>query len=88
MTRFRGVRAALVFPAVILLSLTTLGSAAQARGSADTEAAPGRSCRGVETWREVGVTYFPAPQGLLRSQGMTTDGKSWYFSWQGGLEHC
>lgn len=47
----------------------------------------GRACRRDETWREVGVTYFPAPQGLLRSQGVTTDGRSWYFSWQGGLEH-
>lgn len=87
MIRFRVVRAALVLAAAIFVSLTTLVSAAHARADADTTSDPDRTCQGVETWREVGVTYFPAPQGLLRSQGMTTDGKSWYFSWQGGLEH-
>ena len=50
------------------------------------EPAEGGSCPAGETWREVGVTTFPLPQGLLRTQGITTDGRGWYFSWQGGLE--
>lgn len=37
-------------------------------------------------WRETGEEVFRLPQGLLRSQGMATDGNSWFFSWQGGLE--
>lgn len=37
-------------------------------------------------WREVGEDVFRLPQGLLRSQGVATDGTSWYFSWQYGLE--
>jgi hypothetical protein len=39
----------------------------------------------VETWAETGVDAFPFT-GLTRSQGVTSDGKSWFFSWQGGLE--
>jgi hypothetical protein len=40
----------------------------------------------TETWHEVGAESFPLPGGLLRSQGVTTDGSGWIFSWQGGLE--
>jgi hypothetical protein len=38
-------------------------------------------------WRFVGSDTFRLPDGLLRSQGVTTDGHDWFFSWQGGLEH-
>jgi hypothetical protein len=40
----------------------------------------------VESWTLVGTDTFRLPDGLLRSQGVTTDGLSWIFSWQGGLE--
>ncbi|MEY2567497.1 MAG: hypothetical protein QOE35_2026 [Actinomycetota bacterium] len=40
----------------------------------------------VETWHEIGAESFPLPGGLLRSQGVSTDGTGWVFSWQGGLE--
>lgn len=43
-------------------------------------------CSPVETWKQVGFDTFRLPDGLLRSQGVTTDGLSWIFSWQGGLE--
>lgn len=39
------------------------------------------------TWHETRAEdVFGLPQGLLRSQGVTTDGTGWTFSWQGGLE--
>jgi len=62
----------------------TSGPLAQASAPDEHEAG---DCPAAGTWHEVGVTAFPAPQGLLRSQGITTDGRGWYFSWQGGLEH-
>lgn len=46
-------------------------------------------------WTLAGVDNFymhtPAPDsftGLYRSQGMATDGKQWFFSWQYGLERA
>jgi len=38
------------------------------------------------TWTVVGSDTFRLPTGLTRSQGVTTDGSGWVFSWQGGLE--
>jgi hypothetical protein len=38
------------------------------------------------TWTQVGANVFTLPDGIYRSQGMTTDGTSDYFSWQFGLE--
>jgi hypothetical protein len=46
----------------------------------------GPNCTTPETWQEVGVDYFPLPIGLFRSQGVATDGTSWLFSYQLGLE--
>lgn len=38
------------------------------------------------TWKLVGTDTFRDQDALLRSQGVTTDGHGWVFSWQGGLE--
>jgi hypothetical protein len=40
----------------------------------------------ADTWKVVGSNVFGLPDGFYRSQGMTTDGSSDYFSWQFGLE--
>src|SRR3954451_23721488 len=38
-------------------------------------------------WRLVGTDTFHYQDTLMRSQGVATDGQSWFFSWQGGLSH-
>ena len=38
-------------------------------------------------WKLVGTDTFKAHDALMRSQGVTTDGSSWFFSWQGGVSH-
>lgn len=40
----------------------------------------------TEQWTQVGVDKFYLPTGLSRSQGITSDGRQWFFSWQYGLE--
>lgn len=40
----------------------------------------------TEQWTQVGVDKFYLPSGLSRSQGITSDGRQWFFSWQYGLE--
>ncbi|MES2163116.1 MAG: PEP-CTERM sorting domain-containing protein [Pseudomonadota bacterium] len=49
----------------------------------------------ADAWKLAGVDNFymhtPTPNsftGLYRSQGMATDGKQWFFSWQYGLERA
>src|SRR4051812_40527871 len=37
------------------------------------------------TWKQVGVDTFHWQDTLMRSQGVTSDGHGWVFSWQGGL---
>ena len=37
-------------------------------------------------WKLVGADVFRGADALVRSQGVTTDGQGWVFSWQGGLE--
>lgn len=37
-------------------------------------------------WTQIGADVFTLPDGIYRSQGMTTDGTYDYFSWQFGLE--
>jgi hypothetical protein len=37
-------------------------------------------------WKLVGSDVFRLNDALMRSQGVTTDGHGWIFSWQGGLE--
>ncbi|MDB5999334.1 MAG: sorting protein [Rhizobacter sp.] len=40
----------------------------------------------ASNWTQVGADVFGLPDGIYRSQGMTTDGTNVYFSWQFGLE--
>nr|WP_316642515.1 PEP-CTERM sorting domain-containing protein [uncultured Roseateles sp.] len=42
----------------------------------------------AEQWHLVGSDSFTVPTALYRSQGLTTDGQQWYFSWQYGLERA
>jgi hypothetical protein len=49
-------------------------------------AAPAGATTCSTTWRLTGADTFRAHDALLRSQGVTTDGQSWFFSWQGGLQ--
>src|SRR4051812_15068309 len=37
-------------------------------------------------WKLVGSDVFRGGDALMRSQGVTSDGAGWVFSWQGGLE--
>jgi hypothetical protein len=46
-------------------------------------AAAAANCTG---WRLVGSDTFRGQDALLRSQGVTTDDRGWFFSWQGGLQ--
>jgi hypothetical protein len=38
------------------------------------------------SWKLVSTDEFRGADALARSQGATTDGHGWFFSWQGGLE--
>jgi hypothetical protein len=38
------------------------------------------------SWKLTGSEIFKWQDTLMRSQGVTSDGQSWTFSWQGGLE--
>jgi len=62
---------------VLVLTLATIWSPARASSTLP--------CEGAETWTKVGQQEFRT-QGLPRSQGVTSDGQGWIFSWQGGLE--
>ena len=42
----------------------------------------------TSAWRDVGHTDFASAVGAIRSQGVTTDGQQWWFSWQGGLSRA
>jgi hypothetical protein len=44
---------------------------------------PEKDCQ-PQPWRQVGATSFVGGDSLLRSQGVTSDGHGWMFSWQGG----
>jgi hypothetical protein len=61
--------------AVAVLSLLGLPTVTSA---APTDCAP--------TWKLVSADEFRGASALTRSQGVTTDGHEWFFSWQGGLE--
>lgn len=64
--------------------LMTCGVAVADEASSGSSSRSG--CPQDATWREVGRDTFRLPQGATRSQGVTTDGAGWVFSWQGGLE--
>jgi hypothetical protein len=53
---------------------------------AEPPTGPSGGCGAGAGWRVVSTDTFRLPMGLTRSQGVTTDGSSWIFSWQGGLE--
>ncbi|MDX6641815.1 MAG: hypothetical protein QOF12_2826 [Solirubrobacteraceae bacterium] len=38
------------------------------------------------SWKLTGTDSFRAADALVRSQGVTSDGHGWIFSWQGGME--
>lgn len=40
----------------------------------------------AEIWVPIRTDNFFLPDGVYRSQGLTTDGQNWFFSWQYGLE--
>jgi hypothetical protein len=61
----------------VLASAVVAGSALTASAEPETSACG---------WKLVGSDSFRLPGGLTRSQGVTTDGNGWVFSWQGGLE--
>lgn len=61
--------------AALLLAGTTVVASADPAGHA---CAPG-------PWRLVGTDTFKAPAGLIRSQGVASNGDGWVFSWQGGV---
>lgn len=58
-----------------------LACLALAASTASAAAAP------CTNWRLVGTDTFRYQDTLMRSQGVATDGASWFFSWQGGLSH-
>ena len=69
-------------------SATTAGAQASAptsQGDGGSSSSAG-SAQCATTWKLVGSDTFQLPSGLTRSQGVTTDGHGWIFSWQGGLE--
>src|SRR2546421_1511607 len=50
-------------------------------------AAPASAAARCSTgWSLVGTDTFRGQDALVRSQGATSDGDGWVFSWQGGLE--
>jgi hypothetical protein len=61
-----------VIAAVALIAPVTQAGAAPAKCPPD--------------WKLVGADTFRGADALLRSQGVTTDGHGWFFSWQGGLQ--
>ena len=47
--------------------------------------APGADAASPVDWKLVGADTFRGADALTRSQGVTTDGSGWVFSWQGGV---
>jgi hypothetical protein len=39
-----------------------------------------------EVWQQIGMDTFTGTDAVYRTQGVTTDGTDWYFSWQLGFE--
>lgn len=68
-----------------LMTLAVVGQGMTASADpGDVDSAPSSTC--TTSWTKVGSDTFRLPSGLLRSQGVTSDGSGWIFSWQGGLE--
>ena len=64
-----------VLTAILLAGTTTTASS---RDREQEDCAPG-------PWTLVSTDTFGLPLGLARSQGVTSDGSGWVFSWQGGV---
>ena len=69
-----------------LRALTTAAAVVTALLVSPSSASVG--CTSTVTWKQVGVDSWQLPDAGLRSQGVATDGTSWFFSWQYGLEHA
>jgi len=78
----------------VISALTTLGLLASSFGviatspspaSATPVSSPTSIVECATSWRLVKTDTFRGADALLRSQGVTTDGEGWIFSWQGGL---
>ena len=74
-------RAGLVLGLALLAPLTATSTAVAA---APAPPDPFGAC--PPTWRLVSTDTFKGADALVRSQGATTDGTNWYFSWQGGIQ--
>src|SRR4051794_41528965 len=64
--------------AAAILALLCLAAPVADAGAGAVAACP-------TSWKLVGSDTFRLHDTLMRSQGVTTDGSGWYFSWQGGL---
>jgi len=60
----------------LLIALLTLAALVLPAGSASAV---------CTTWKQTGSDTFRWHDTLMRSQGVTSDGHGWLFSWQGGL---
>src|SRR3954470_13662844 len=66
------------FPVVTILALFALAVVA---GSAEAD-----PTRCATSWQLKSTDSFRGADALVRSQGVTTDGRGWFFSWLGGLQ--
>jgi hypothetical protein len=66
-------------------AIVALGTALAVATGLTASAAPDDNSCLNGPWTLVGTDTFTLPQGLLRSQGVTSDGSGWLFSWQGGV---
>ena len=62
----------------------TLAAALMAASTATAVAAPTTACTPTP-WKITKTDTFTLPLGYTRSQGVTSDGTGWIFSWQAGL---
>ena len=66
------------------LSLVAAAALVVATGLTASAGPNGHACSN-RGWTMVGTDTFTVPAGLIRSQGVTSDGAGWIFSWQGGV---
>ena len=69
-----------------VLGIAILAPFAAATPASTASAGPDPFGACPPTWRLISTDTFNGADALARSQGATTDGTSWYFSWQGGLQ--
>lgn len=75
---------------LVTLLLTALLSTAiptlTARANAADASSPASIAECATSWRLIKTDTFRGLNALTRSQGVTTDGEGWIFSWQAGVE--